>query len=127
MYNLTVAEAHTFYVGTGQWLVHNAGVCPDKALIKQLEEQFGVDSAHGLRRHGAGTSLEQQEWRAKTGYTPDGAQGTPSDATRFFDNGDLLAAYNRAMDLRQPGQRFVDIDFGRAVGEGYYAGGKTYV
>ncbi len=26
MYNLTVAEAHTFYVGDGQWLVHNA--CP---------------------------------------------------------------------------------------------------
>lgn len=25
MYNLTVAEAHTFYVGDGQWLVHNAG------------------------------------------------------------------------------------------------------
>ncbi len=24
MYNLTVAEAHTFFVGAGQWLVHNA-------------------------------------------------------------------------------------------------------
>ncbi len=24
MYNLTVAEAHTFFVGDGQWLVHNA-------------------------------------------------------------------------------------------------------
>ncbi|MCB0107996.1 MAG: hypothetical protein KDE53_18870, partial [Caldilineaceae bacterium] len=23
MYNLTVAEAHTFFVGDGQWLVHN--------------------------------------------------------------------------------------------------------
>ena len=28
MYNLTVADAHTFYVGDGQWLVHNA--CPVK-------------------------------------------------------------------------------------------------
>ena len=26
MYNLTVAEAHTFFVGDGQWLVHNT--CP---------------------------------------------------------------------------------------------------
>jgi len=26
MYNLTVDEAHTYYVGDGQWLVHNA--CP---------------------------------------------------------------------------------------------------
>jgi hypothetical protein len=24
MYNLTVAQSHTYYVGTGQWLVHNA-------------------------------------------------------------------------------------------------------
>jgi hypothetical protein len=24
MYNLTVAQAHTYYVGSGQWLVHNA-------------------------------------------------------------------------------------------------------
>jgi pyocin large subunit-like protein len=24
MYNLSVAEAHTFFVGHGQWLVHNA-------------------------------------------------------------------------------------------------------
>ncbi|MBI4492852.1 MAG: hypothetical protein HY690_08685, partial [Chloroflexi bacterium] len=27
MYNLTVAGAHTFFVGDGQWLVHNAGTC----------------------------------------------------------------------------------------------------
>jgi hypothetical protein len=25
MYNLTVGTAHTFYVGQGQWLVHNSG------------------------------------------------------------------------------------------------------
>jgi hypothetical protein len=27
MYNLTVETAHTFFVGDGQWLVHNAGPC----------------------------------------------------------------------------------------------------
>ena len=27
MYNMTVATAHTYFVGDGQWLVHNA--CPD--------------------------------------------------------------------------------------------------
>ena len=27
MYNLTVAEAHTFFVGDGGWLVHNADPC----------------------------------------------------------------------------------------------------
>jgi hypothetical protein len=36
MYNLTVAVAHTFFVGDGQWLVHNA--CPSKILAKNMEE-----------------------------------------------------------------------------------------
>lgn len=27
MWNLTVADAHTYFVGNGQWLVHNAGGC----------------------------------------------------------------------------------------------------
>lgn len=31
MYNLTVDEAHTFYVGDGQWLVHNA--CTEKYVF----------------------------------------------------------------------------------------------
>ncbi len=34
MYNLTVATAHTFYVGTGQWLVHNAGACDPFEIAK---------------------------------------------------------------------------------------------
>jgi hypothetical protein len=28
MYNLTVAQAHTYYVGDGQWLVHNQQLLP---------------------------------------------------------------------------------------------------
>ncbi len=37
MYNLTVDQAHTFFVGEGQWLVHNA--CPKHGnFIKQLED-----------------------------------------------------------------------------------------
>jgi Pretoxin HINT domain/Deoxyribonuclease NucA/NucB len=34
MYNLTVDEAHTFYVGHGQWLVHNTTVCPKIEIPK---------------------------------------------------------------------------------------------
>lgn len=46
MYNLTVAEAHTFFVGNGQWLVHNTGPCGPKGLIgtdfeKWLSKTFG--------------------------------------------------------------------------------------
>lgn len=36
MYNLTVADAHTYYVGDGQWLVHNA--CTYRA---RFEKQVG--------------------------------------------------------------------------------------
>jgi hypothetical protein len=32
MYNLTVAQAHTFFVGDGQWLVHN---CSTRQVVKQ--------------------------------------------------------------------------------------------
>ncbi|HXF83847.1 MAG TPA: polymorphic toxin-type HINT domain-containing protein [Anaerolineales bacterium] len=32
MYNLTVDTAHTFFVGEGQWLVHNA--CPTIKVSK---------------------------------------------------------------------------------------------
>lgn len=43
MYNLDVAVAHTFYVGDGQWLVHNAGSKTFRHLltpeeIKRFEE-----------------------------------------------------------------------------------------
>jgi hypothetical protein len=41
MYNLTVDEAHTFFVGDGQWLVHNAGICPPSSGI-HLELQNAV-------------------------------------------------------------------------------------
>jgi hypothetical protein len=38
MYNLTVDTAHTFFVGEGQWLVHNA--CGPKGNSWLTEEQF---------------------------------------------------------------------------------------
>jgi hypothetical protein len=34
MYNLTVEQAHTFFVGEGQWLVHNTGdSCPPNGVL----------------------------------------------------------------------------------------------
>ncbi len=123
MYNLEVKDAHTFFVGTQGWLVHN---CEPKAAIKLLEDRFGTDSTHGLRRHGAGTTLEQQQYRARTGYTPDGVQGPLRDSTRFLDNADLLSAYERAQSMYRPGIRTVDVPFSRVVGEGYYSGGRAY-
>jgi hypothetical protein len=34
MYNLTVAIAHTFFVGEEQWLVHNANHCGNDKIVK---------------------------------------------------------------------------------------------
>jgi hypothetical protein len=42
MYNLTVGTAHTFYVGQGQWLVHNecGGGAPEFASPQNLTKHF---------------------------------------------------------------------------------------
>jgi hypothetical protein len=45
MYNLTVDEAHTFYVGEGQWLVHNA--CSGTILSRNL----GGEAGDGMQAH----------------------------------------------------------------------------
>jgi hypothetical protein len=48
MYNLTVDEAHTFFVGDGQWLVHNicmrGGISVQDGLahIKYLRKQYNL-------------------------------------------------------------------------------------
>ena len=47
MYNLTVAGAHTYFVGEQQWLVHND--CDRAALASNLGSQVGDDlQAHHL-------------------------------------------------------------------------------
>jgi len=57
MYNLTVATAHTFYVGSGQWLVHNAN-CGD--WVKDLYDPKGIkhildgDATGGGHKFGTG-------------------------------------------------------------------------
>lgn len=41
MYNLTVDEAHTFFVGEGEWLVHNR--CQQPTIVYEAELERGVD------------------------------------------------------------------------------------
>ncbi|MCU0499142.1 MAG: hypothetical protein MUF87_17450 [Anaerolineae bacterium] len=44
MYNLTVNEADTFFVGDGAWLVHN---CSDDISVQRWENEGGfIPSAH---------------------------------------------------------------------------------
>jgi hypothetical protein len=41
MYNLTVATAHTYFVGDGQWLVHN--ICfSSKPVVESVRLQTGL-------------------------------------------------------------------------------------
>lgn len=97
MYNLTVAGAHTFFVGEQQWLVHNAGCNPLDlpVLTKQqaIREIASGSSTNVLVRHRdeAREIFEEifagQGYRNSTGYTgnqvrqnpdlfPDGKAGT---------------------------------------------------
>jgi hypothetical protein len=71
MYNLTVDEAHTFFVGDGQWLVHN---CPSKARVQNLGKTPGKDSSTGQavfeRMKGEGTARDLPDG-TKEIYHPD--------------------------------------------------------
>jgi RHS repeat-associated protein/uncharacterized repeat protein (TIGR01451 family) len=49
MYNLTVAEAHTFFVGDEQWLVHNCGLGEP---IDRLYRAVSIDEARQLKQTG---------------------------------------------------------------------------
>ena len=48
MYNLTVAGAHTFFVGEQRWLVHNSGPC-DQTVFYRI---IGDDELNKLDRDG---------------------------------------------------------------------------
>jgi len=48
MYNLEVAQDHTFTVGDGQWVVHNE--C-DSRILKGAMEESGVDFQQGQQAH----------------------------------------------------------------------------
>ncbi|MGM7470137.1 hypothetical protein ACS7D5_17460, partial [Proteus mirabilis] len=106
-----------------------------KKAIQNLESQHGALNAHGLRRHGAGTTLEQQQYRARTGNSPDNhytivldrktlGRSAPS-STRFLSYKDQYDAISQV--LKYAGSnKAIDIDMGRIVAEGYQSGGRIY-
>jgi hypothetical protein len=53
MYNLTVDEAHTFFVGDGQWLVHNIECPPVKAYDVLKDEVEPGSQANHLNQNAA--------------------------------------------------------------------------
>ena len=77
MYNLSVADAHTFFVGDGQWLVHNT--CPIqypkdfsvRGKTKNWSAWFNSErDARALAREKIGHSplmVEPNKWRSRDG------------------------------------------------------------
>ncbi|MEM8535049.1 MAG: polymorphic toxin-type HINT domain-containing protein [Chloroflexota bacterium] len=79
MYNLTVDEAHTFFVGAQRWLVHNSG-CPWppnlssinqelRAIAEKYENTPGAD--HKVKRYCDLCAQEMVELIQKLGYEAD--------------------------------------------------------
>ncbi|WP_207546543.1 RHS repeat-associated core domain-containing protein, partial [Methylobacterium indicum] len=95
--------------------------------LQEMQRKQGIRS-HFFDRHGAHTTLQDQQLRATTGYTPDGKQGRPVDSSRFLTHVDQLEAAQHAIDLRS---RFnanqIEFDMGRPIGEGYLKGGQQYI
>lgn len=56
-----------------------------KKWIQSFEAEHGDAGIHLLQRHGAGTTLEQQKYRATKGYTHDAVPCRLVDSTRFLN------------------------------------------
>uniref|UniRef100_UPI002AB5F5AE RHS repeat-associated core domain-containing protein n=1 Tax=Burkholderia cepacia TaxID=292 RepID=UPI002AB5F5AE len=93
-------------------------------ILQDIDTKGG---GHAYSRHGAGTTLAQQEHRAVTGISPDcpcPKRPRPSDSTRFLSNVDQLDAIQRGRALMNAnGTDAVTFNMGRTIGEGYRKGG----
>ncbi len=56
MYNFSVSIAHTYFIGDGQWLVHNAGPCE-----RVVNSNMWHASGRGAERAGYGSRKEARE------------------------------------------------------------------
>ena len=89
-----------------------------------LQEMQAQDPrSHFLDRHGAQTTLQQQQIRAQTGINPEGGQGRiPPAATRFLSHRDQLNAIQRAQTINRNsggGRGAVNTSFDSIIGDGY--------
>jgi len=64
MYNLTVAEAHTFFVGQGEWLVHNT-------CAPQLPNRNGVGPTTGYLLDSEGNTIGDPLVSGRNPYSSD--------------------------------------------------------
>jgi hypothetical protein len=96
-----------------------------KKQVEQIEKSS--PGAHFDSRHGAGTTLKEQEISAKTGLRPDGAQQKPVDSSRFLTYQIEFQSIQRAETIfKQTGQTTFSFNMEIPTGEGYLKGGVTY-
>jgi hypothetical protein len=74
MYNLTVDEAHTFFVGTGDWLVHNVDCRRVLVLGEEGNAPYARDLANAHpdwevwgTRYGFGNNIQNVDYRFTSG------------------------------------------------------------
>ena len=82
--------------------------------------------AHFLSRHGAGTSLIDQNVRSMLGRTPDGLWLKPVDSSRFMSYVDQMHVMDRAMRAYRPGMTSFPVTMPSTIGEGFEIGGSPY-
>lgn len=76
MYNLTVATAHTYFVGDGQWLVHN--VCAD--FLSKFKKGTGFSAAFDSKRNLIFVKPSSYDLPAHTGvHVIDGVEWVPAN------------------------------------------------
>ncbi|GAB4044466.1 DUF6443 domain-containing protein [Spirosoma litoris] len=118
-----------FFMGGGGSSIPKISTLIEANAGRQLASmEAATQGAHFLSRHGAGTTLAQQEIRALTGLTPDGISRRAVDASRFLSNQMQLQAAQRAQTIfNQTGQSVVNFNMGFIVGEGYLKGGSAVI
>ena len=103
MYNLTVALAHTYFVGVQQWLVHN--MCPDPGDKSNTDNQAQPEGAKQTEGTRYGKIPDRYENNGKYGAAvgwPVEAD-TPAKATARIDNLTVenLQATGTTLDIAQ--------------------------
>jgi hypothetical protein len=125
MYNLTVGTAHTFFVGEGQWLVHNAcniiaggGASIDnippsyRSWIEKFAERYDTEVTV-VGSHAAGTSDPYSDWDYLIGgkskirtsarhQLPHGLAGGELNSSGFETGIDVYNANDFPLDISRP-------------------------
>jgi hypothetical protein len=98
-----------------------------QAKAKLIALEASIPGAHFNSRHGPQTTLGQQKIRAKTGYTTDNKQYSPSHSGKWLRYRDLLYALDKAQQIHdRSGRNVIDIKFSIIIGHGYLKGGHKF-